>query len=263
MVKLLLLKKAEIMRTEESMPLQDGSWESTFLIHSYESDFTSRASLPALFRFMQEAAWQHAAHHHIGYDDLIKDNQVWVLAGITLQLSKMPKWDDTVKLRTWARGIDRLFALRDFTFHNERGEQIAAARSNWLVVNMKTKRPQRLDPFLGKMPLLEKQAVEETFHSVDNFTPPELLEERSVRVSDVDVYGHMNNTRYFEWVVDTFTSSEYKKLDVRLAEVHFLKEALPDTILTIWKQQKDDMYYFAIKDKSGKVEHCRIIMKIS
>lgn len=259
----LLLKKAEIMRTEESIPLKDGSWEFTFLIHSYESDFNSRAALPALFRFMQHAAWQHAAYYHIGYDDLIRDDLVWVLAGITIKLSEIPRWDDVIKLRTWARGTDRLFALRDFTFHNQKGDQIAAAHSNWLVVNMKTKRPQRLDPFLGKMPLIERQALEESFHTIENFMPPELLEKRSVRVSDVDVYGHMNNTRYIEWIIDTYAFPQYKNMNIRLAEVHFLKEALPDTTLSIWKQQKEDMLYFAIKDKFGKVEHCRIIMKIN
>jgi len=248
------------MFTEESRPLSDGSWESNFKIHSYEADFTTRASLPALFRFMQEAAWQHASHHQIGYADLIENNQVWVLTGITVQLSQTPFWEDSIKVKTWARGTDRLFALRDFTFFNAKNEKFINAKSHWIVVNVETKRPQRLDPFLNKMPLVEEKAIEETFHSVCNFTESVLLEHRKVRVSDVDVYGHMNNTRYIEWVTDTFSSDDYANLNISFLEVHFLKEALPDSDLTIWKQQKDNMLYFAIKDKSGKLEHCRIIL---
>ena len=53
-----------------------------------------------------------------------------------------------------------------------------------------------------------------------------------VRNSDLDVNGHVNNTRYAQWVTDTMTMDEHARLAIAEYEVNFLAETgVGDTVV--------------------------------
>jgi len=53
-----------------------------------------------------------------------------------------------------------------------------------------------------------------------------------VRNSDLDVNGHVNNTRYAQWVTDTMTTDELARFAIDEYEVNFLAETgVGDTVI--------------------------------
>jgi medium-chain acyl-[acyl-carrier-protein] hydrolase len=63
---------------------------------------------------MQESAYLHAEHLGVGHTQLAPLQMSWVLSRMRIEISRWPKWGDTVRLRTWPSGRDRLFYYRDF-----------------------------------------------------------------------------------------------------------------------------------------------------
>ena len=89
--------------------------EQAYMVTSYDVDFTNRLKLSALLRFFQETAQANASQLGFGYDHLRAHGYFWALLHLHVELAGLPKWGETVVLRTWPKGIHNLFALRDYS----------------------------------------------------------------------------------------------------------------------------------------------------
>jgi len=127
-------------------PINQKSWEDEYSISFYEVDTKNEVFLPALWSFMQETAWHHADHLKVGYSDLLEQNCFWVLSRLSIQMEEYPRWGDQIKVKTWLTGIGRLFALRQFSIADSKGKVIGTAKSAWLVLDLKGRKPQKIEP---------------------------------------------------------------------------------------------------------------------
>ena len=122
------------------------SWGDQYSISFYEVDTKNEAFLPVLWSFMQETAWHHANHLKVGYSDLREQNSFWVLSRLSIQMEEYPRWEDDIRVKTWLTGTGRLFALRQFSIADSKGKVIGTANSAWLVLDLKSRKPQKIEP---------------------------------------------------------------------------------------------------------------------
>ena len=231
-------------------------WEDKYKIHSYEVDFNGHATLSVICHFLQESAWNHAQYFDFGYDFLMKNNQIWVLSRLSIEIDSYPKWNDTITIQTWAKGVDKLFALRDYRLLNDSGKEIGRIGSAWLIIDLVKRRPQRIDPYLDKMPLLSDRhalpKLTERIGAVENGTVSDRF---PVRLSDLDVYHHVNNTRYIQWVTDNYPYEFVKNKYIRRFDINFLQEAQINDEVEIHTEKTDNHSKFRhslISAKTGK-----------
>jgi acyl-ACP thioesterase len=202
------------------------SWEDEYSISFHEVDTKSEAFLPVLWSFMQETAWNHADHLRLGYSDLMEQQYFWVLSRLSIQMEEYPRWGDRIKLKTWLAGVGRLFALRHFSITGSRSNVIGTAKSAWLVLDLKNRRPQRIEPVF--------KHIEHLFDHLPSGEEPKKLPapacpkmERSytVRYSDIDMHHHVNNTKYIEWVLDSYPFEMNQTHQIHTFEINFLAES--------------------------------------
>ena len=213
----------------------------TFTVASYEATFTGELSLFALFNRFQDLAEIHAAHLQVGYDLLQESKLVWILSRIRVRILSLPSWGDTVELATWPKGIDRLFALRDFSVKDEKGAPLVLATSAWLLVDMQKNRPQRIEslPIDLRYPGAP-HAVPET---PDKIPVPERLVpvcERPVWLSDIDINQHVNNAQYAKWVCDCFPEDHYRRRRMTSMQINYLEETRLGDTVELLKAPEDD-----------------------
>ena len=63
--------------------------------------------------FFQEVAWRHADSADFGRI-LQEANQMWVLSRFEIKCEDFPSWGDHVEIFTAGRGVEGLFAFREF-----------------------------------------------------------------------------------------------------------------------------------------------------
>lgn len=216
-------------------------FETTFDVASYETDLGGKMSLFALFNRFQELAGAHAAHLQVGYDQLRKSNLVWILSRIKLEILSLPVWGDTVILATWPKGIDRLFAMRDFSLTGVRGGPLVLATSAWLLVDIEKQRPQRIEilPIDLKFPGAPQAIAEKP----DKITMPEgpvTVLERPVWLSDIDVNGHVNNAQYAKWVGDCFLEDVFLNRRLTSMQINYLEETLLGDTVELRRRPPDE-----------------------
>lgn len=201
------------------------TWTDEYLITSYEVDARGKAPLPGLCKFMQETAYNHAYHLEFGYEHLKAQNRFWVLSRLLIKIDRYPKWGDRINLRTWATGVDGLFAFRDFRFTEEDGTPLGVASSSWLILDAEKRRPQRQDELKEKSYLFPKErALEERPAKLPKLSNPEEGPFFPVRYSDLDLYDHVNNAKYIQWILDNYPLNMHRDFEVETFEINFLAE---------------------------------------
>jgi medium-chain acyl-[acyl-carrier-protein] hydrolase len=187
----------------QTSPLQDLTWTDTFAVRVFETGANGTLAVRSLCDFLQEAAGNHARALGVSVQDLLQRQLTWVLSRLRVQIHRLPANGDHVTVRTWPSGIDRLFALRDFTVQDAQGAILASAVSGWLILDTPSRRPDRIrgifdPPDTSLLP----RAFATDLEKLPECAVPERETTISVRWSDLDVNQHVNNSRYAEWVVE-------------------------------------------------------------
>ncbi len=173
-------------------------WEVT----GYDTDSSGLASFAALLSRLQEAAGDHAEHLGLGFADLARAGQLWVLFQFYGQVLRYPARGEELEIHTWPSGRQKLLAVRDFAIRDSRGDTVVRAGSAWMVIDSESRKPVRPDRVVGlvDIPLRDEQlAVPDRLRDHADLSP---CYTRTVRYTDLDVNRHVNNVQYLRWFLD-------------------------------------------------------------
>lgn len=233
------------VKVHESRPMSANKkpeWRVEQTICSYDVDPHQTVRLPALCRFMQEAAYHHAEHLGLGHAFLSAKGMAWVLARQRIEIDHLPKWGDTVRIRTWPSGRDRLFFYRDFEITNGDGKRVLLASLSWSLIDVKKR--ERVHP--------------DVYLSVDLPVGAKVFDSRPGRVKgcvcsggqsmpvtygDLDMNGHVNNVRYIEWVLNSLPLEFHQMNTLRELEVNYLAEAIYGHAVVVCSEETEALHF--------------------
>jgi acyl-ACP thioesterase len=216
--------------------------------HTDRSGFLTPA---AALDYAEEAASGHAELLGAGFEAMTEKRQIWVLSRISVHMEKRPRFGETVTVRTWPRGHERLFAIRDYEMTV--GDHLfVRARSSWIILDMDTRRPLRPDSVMEKMPLNEgKNALPENAAALAEAPGLAPVMERKALYSDLDFNGHVHNTRYMQWVCDLFEPRLIENAETIAFDMNYLKEIPASSVTSLWLGRADGLSH--IEGRQGNV----------
>jgi medium-chain acyl-[acyl-carrier-protein] hydrolase len=222
--------------------MEINQYQKEYKIPVYEIGADGKINPHSLFNYFQDIASEQAKKLGFGMDDLMKDNHFWVLSRMAARIEIWPGWEETIIVRTWPRGTDKIFAVRDYEASFPDGRIISSATSSWLIVDITSRRVQRPDYVLTKYNsgTEVKSAIERNAAKLEpvDETGKKSLPFR-VRHSDLDINLHTNNAMYIKWITDSYD------LDFRMShfpssfEINYLAESRWD----------DEIYLRSAPDK--------------
>ncbi|REG81536.1 acyl-[acyl-carrier-protein] thioesterase [Algoriphagus antarcticus] len=174
-------------------------FQKDFEVRSYQVDPDGKLSLTALSNLFQEISWLHADSADFGRI-LQEQHLSWIMARMDIKCENLPSWGDSIKVFTAGRGVDKLFAFREFLITNFEGDILAQGMSSWVLMNVQSKRLLRPEKVLRAElfdPEEKPDWQPEKVKLEGEFMKSEKLK---VRYSDLDLNNHVNNTSYVRWV---------------------------------------------------------------
>ena len=200
--------------------------EYKYAVNSYHTDMKKQLSLPALFCFAQESAWRHAETNNFGWAALSKLNCFWAVSRMKVQIEEYPAWNDEIHLETWSKAPDALMAYRDFEFFDAANRRTIAASSAWLILDVNTRRPQRMNILTGKYPILDgREALASGAGKIQKAPRDSGTGACTVPYSAMDMNGHVNNANYVQWALDAFPADFIASHNVHEIEINYLHES--------------------------------------
>jgi medium-chain acyl-[acyl-carrier-protein] hydrolase len=201
-----------------------------------------------------------AAHSEIGgisFTDMQEFDQAWVLSRMRVEISALPKWRDIVTVKTWINTLENSRSVRALEMYRN-GSKIAGSETFWAVFNTQTRRPEALAlPFEHFELYPENKATKKGFSKINMNYEKEIVFDKTVFLSDLDIVNHVNNVKYLEWCLDLIDENLILNQQIESFEMNFLKElSLKDTVTihesttektTIFSITKEDKASFALQ----------------
>ncbi|MDR3342419.1 MAG: acyl-ACP thioesterase [Treponema sp.] len=210
-------------------------WQETCALRFGAVDRSDRLTLAATFDFFQEAAINHAEDLGVGREAVLKNGQGWILSRISVVLEHRPKYRETITIRSWPRGGERLFAVRDYDIRDASGVPIVRGRSGWLILDLEKRRPLRPQSMMDKLPLnAGLDALPDGPAALETRDNLNKAGERRAVYSDIDYNGHVNNARYIQWIQDITDPEILEKADTLRLDINYLRETKINEITDLW-----------------------------
>lgn len=195
-----------------------------FEAHSYVVDAFGLLAAPALSGWLQEAAGRHAERLGVGMAALQARGLTWVLARQAVAVDRPIAMGEQATVVTWPSGSDRLSALRDFEVRVE-GEVRARAVTQWIVVDLSTRKPVRPGSVL---PLDLVEQMEHVLPLPGGRPtlpdPPEVERSFATRYRDIDRNLHVTNATYVEWACEAVPEETWAGRRLGSFEAYFIAE---------------------------------------
>ncbi len=224
------------MDTEDTLIYKD-----TIKVNYFECDFNNRWKPSAIFQHLTETAGCHAEQLGFGIERMASHNLFWVHSRMKIKFFHFPTGGEQVIINTWPKTIQqKLFYIRDFEVFDMKSHQVAAATSAWLIIDATTRKmvsPHTLQ--LGLPALSTRKGLDETLEKINmNGDSKEKLQ-TTAGYSAVDIVGHVNNSRYIEWICDSFPMETYRNQAVDWLQINYDHEVRPGEKVSILANNPD------------------------
>ena len=216
-------------------------YTKNYYIGSNDVDQFLDLKLPSFFKMMQDIATEHAEVLNIGKANTIDKGLYWVITRIEIEIIEMPKYLQTVTLKTYPGDDLRFIFPRYFQLEDEKGKILIKASSTWAVLSRETHHVC-LNPFPGLKVPTEHLEGEQPLPGKCETGDCKLVETRKVRYSDIDLNGHLNNTKYIDYIVDIRDSDFYKKNKIKHFLINYEKELKDNNEVSIFSNNSNPEY---------------------
>lgn len=176
-----------------------------------------------LCNILQLTAALHAELGGISFSDMQLFHQAWVLSRMRVEINRLPKWKDTITVKTWINSLENSRSIRCLELYLGT-EKLIGCETYWAVFNTNTRRPENLalphEHFL-KHP---ERATQKSFGKIDFQHDLKPIGNHVVKLSDLDIVNHANSVKYLEWCLDCIDLEIIKNQQIKSFEMNYLKE---------------------------------------
>lgn len=197
--------------------------ESEYGISGYDVTPDGHIKPSALLRYMQSAASDDSEKLGAGYDRLLKEDMVFVMSKVAVELNGDIRFGKMLGVRTWDRGAKGACFERDYVISAD-GAPCARASSRWVLLRFSTRAILRPDLLGGRTVSNAWEHVGVVFSRKLRLPEGAVHKTRyTVPYTDLDINGHVNNCRYADYMLD-FGAAYFSGGRTERFEIHYTGE---------------------------------------
>lgn len=227
-------------------------------------DRNNNVNIKSFMTFLEDAGGIHSDLAGYGAYDIERTKLNWMIISWKIKFFKKPVYNEHIKVITWSKDIQRLYAYRDFEVYNDKEELIAIASSKWVLVNIETKSivtPSeelvkaytREDASVMDIKELGKLKEPEQYMSYVEITPTRAM---------IDVNNHVHNIQYLDFAYSALPDEVYYS-DFNEVQIMYKKEIkLGEKIKALYfYSEEEKAHIVSIKSEDESVLHSIIKLK--
>lgn len=175
------------------------------------SDFDCREKLlpGAILDIFQVVAGQHAYDLGCGVGPLMERSLLWVLIRTKYEVLKDPEMYQKVRVKTWPLPPTRVGFQREYLMESLNGEILIKASSDWVIINSESRKIVPAEDIYPKgLEYCTVKNFEKRLGKVPSFDKTENSVTLCPGFSQLDMNGHVNNTKYANYAIDALDPKE-------------------------------------------------------
>ncbi|MET0704087.1 MAG: acyl-[acyl-carrier-protein] thioesterase [Mycobacterium sp.] len=195
------------------------------------------ADIDRVGRLRFDAATRHI--QDIGSDQLRElgfeeTHPLWIVRRTMIDLIRPINFQDMLRMRRWCSGTSNRWCEMRVRIDGKRGGGLMESEAFWININRETQGPARIsEDFLDGLRRTtdEGRLRWKAYLKAGSREDAQEIREYPVRVSDIDLFDHMNNSVYWTVIEDYLSSyPELLERPLRVTIEHDLPVALGDKL---------------------------------
>lgn len=226
-------------------------FKNTYTIGIEDIGKSNFATNKAILSIMEDVACKHGADLKYGVNNLSKTKQAWILLNWKMKVLERPVYNDNVCAYTWSRKFEKAYACRDFKLKGDDGRVYAIGTSRWLLFDIETRRPVRLNKEIEDLYGTEKgiDVFEDEIYDIRPDLEVIKKSQKSiykVQRRDIDINGHVHNTNYLEIAYEMLPWEIYESKSFENIEITYKKEIRYGDEVTCCYYTHNDNHFVAM-----------------
>lgn len=219
------------------------TYDISHKVKYYECDMTKQVSVPMLLNLAILVSNMQSEDLQVGDDFVHERGMGWIVLQYDIDIKRRPMVDEVVTLRTMARKFNAFFANRDFVFIDADGEEIIKIHSLFSLMDMEKRKLVRIPKEMvqGYEPEVVKRISRgEAPASITDDDVIAYEKQYGVRYTDIDFNLHVNNSHYFDWMIDVLDVDFLNQHEITTMNIRFEKEVSASDTVTSQAVMNDE-----------------------
>ena len=185
------------------------------------------ASPTAILTLLEETAAGHCDSIGYGLYELEDQGIGWVLISGAIDMIRYPVYKETITIRTWISKYSLVKGYRENLILDGDRNIIGRAKGIWAFYDIKNRRPVPVFEEIKSSWGLDEEVStrannEKALMRIDDGFPEMELD---IYRSDIDGNKHVNNIRYFHWMIESMPEEIVDNYYLKLINAKFISEA--------------------------------------
>ena len=219
----------------------DYIYRENFKLAGNALDRFNRLKPSALLDMMQQVATNQCVGLQLDWDTMASKGLLWAVSRTHVQILGHAAPGTTITVETWPGITSRVAYPRSTVAYDEKGLELFRSISMWVLMDTQT----RAMILPGKSGVTVQGLLTGTELAAPGSLVPHEMEhliKRRVCYTDLDRNGHMNNTKYLEWMADLLPSSFHRENTARDFTVCYHSEGREgDELHMNWQLNEDGL----------------------
>ena len=231
----------------------DCLYEKDLMIPVSMTDFSARLGYHDIFTLFMDLAGEQAEALGIGAAYMAKRGVFWLTVKTKIRFYERPGLNRRVKPSTWPQEPEKLHFDRSYQITQE-GKTLIIGKTQWALMDIAAGRLRPVgEVYPAELTLDRAPALDAPYaHIAETFDGAEDCGSYTVRPTDIDLGGHMNNAAYVRVLLDLFPTRTLKDTPIREIDALFRAPCFEGDTLHIQRRRGEGMQEFRMSAADGK-----------
>lgn len=180
-----------------------------FYLRASDFDRYDKITPRAILELFQDVAGNHAENMGIGFNALLEKNLMWVIVRTKFTIIKPLRRYSEVVVKTWPLKPQRLIFRREYLILDESGEIAVRGSADWMIIDSNTRSLASCNDIYPQDAVYsEELALDEKLRKIRDVEGTVSTLEVIPKFNDIDLNGHVNNTKYADFAINTINPSD-------------------------------------------------------
>lgn len=164
-------------------------------------------------------------------DMLEKYNLVWIITDYDIDVVRLPKFGEEMTIETEALSYNRLFCYRRFTVFDENDVAVIEMMATFVLMDRDSRKVHAVEPKIVapyEAEFSKKLIRGPKYSELKN----SISKDYHVRFYDLDMNGHVNNSKYLDWIFEVMGADFLMKHVPQKVHLKYVKEVRPGGQIT-------------------------------
>ena len=196
------------------------------------ADMNGHIKIPDVILLSLQVSGMQSIELGVSDKDVLEQyNLVWIITDYDIDVVRLPRFAEEITIETEALTYNRLFCYRRFTIYDEAGQELIHMMATFVLMDRDSRKVHAVEPEIVapyESDFDKKLIRGPKYNSLEE----PVSKDYHVRFYDLDMNGHVNNSKYLDWIFEVMGADFLTQYIPKKINLKYVKEVRPGGVIT-------------------------------